>query len=152
MQEMWSAKKIVHHLLFECREWQHQRAKLYIALDRAGIIRPSAAEECDCPKILPHGANLFGSSPHNSGSTVIVMIVLLSMSHRYSTVILHRAIQNCFVDLAILQDRLLAFPLSRQPRFASFPSFFPSSPSSVGKDELPASSRAIWHLEQPHIS
>jgi ribonuclease HI len=36
----------VRHLLFECREWRHQRAKLYQALDRAGIARPSAAEDC----------------------------------------------------------------------------------------------------------
>lgn len=35
----------MHHLLFECREWQHQRAKLYRALERAGITRPSAAED-----------------------------------------------------------------------------------------------------------
>jgi hypothetical protein len=39
-------KETVHHVLFECRAWQHQRVQLYRALDRAGVIRPSAAEEC----------------------------------------------------------------------------------------------------------
>ena len=41
-----TSKETVHHVLFECREWQHQRAQLYGALNRAGITRPSAAEEC----------------------------------------------------------------------------------------------------------
>lgn len=36
------------------------------------------------------------------------MIVLLSMSYRHNTVILYGTIYNCFVDLAIGQDRLLA--------------------------------------------
>jgi ribonuclease HI len=38
-------KETVHHLFFECREWRHQRAKLYSALERDGIARPSAAED-----------------------------------------------------------------------------------------------------------
>jgi ribonuclease HI len=45
-------RETVHHLLFECREWRHQRAKLYTALDRAGIARPSAAEECPEGRLL----------------------------------------------------------------------------------------------------
>ena len=36
----------VQHVLFECRAWQHLRIQLYRALDRAGVARPSAAEEC----------------------------------------------------------------------------------------------------------
>ena len=34
----------VHHALFECRKWQHQRSKLYKALERTGVAKPSAAE------------------------------------------------------------------------------------------------------------
>lgn len=34
----------MHHALFECRKWQHQRSKLYKALDRTGVAKPSAAE------------------------------------------------------------------------------------------------------------
>jgi ribonuclease HI len=42
----------VHHVLFECRAWQHQRAQLYRALDRAGVARPSAAEDCPEGRLL----------------------------------------------------------------------------------------------------
>ncbi|KAJ5453717.1 uncharacterized protein N7458_004673 [Penicillium daleae] len=42
----------VHHALFECRAWQHQRVQLYRALDRAGVARPSAAEECPEGRLL----------------------------------------------------------------------------------------------------
>ena len=45
-------KETVHHVLFECRQWQRQRAKLYSALNRIGIARPSAAEECPEGRLL----------------------------------------------------------------------------------------------------
>ena len=42
----------VHHVLFECRAWQRERVQLYRALDRAGVARPSAAEECPEGRLL----------------------------------------------------------------------------------------------------
>lgn len=42
----------VQHVLFECRAWQHLRIQLYRALDRAGVARPSAAEECPEGRLL----------------------------------------------------------------------------------------------------
>ncbi|KAL2008088.1 hypothetical protein VTN00DRAFT_8070 [Thermoascus crustaceus] len=38
-------KESIHHLLFECRQWRRQRGTLYQALDRAGVARPTAAED-----------------------------------------------------------------------------------------------------------
>lgn len=35
----------VHHLLFECRRWRSQRSKLYGALEKVGVAKPSAAED-----------------------------------------------------------------------------------------------------------
>jgi RNase H len=45
-------RETVHHVLFECRVWRHQRAALYRALDRVGITRPSAAEDCPEGRLL----------------------------------------------------------------------------------------------------
>ncbi|ODM18007.1 hypothetical protein SI65_06795 [Aspergillus cristatus] len=39
------SRETTHHLLFECREWQHQRNKLYKDLETNGVMRPNAAEE-----------------------------------------------------------------------------------------------------------
>ncbi|KAL2005518.1 hypothetical protein VTN00DRAFT_2729 [Thermoascus crustaceus] len=38
-------KESIRHLLFECRQWRRQRGTLYQALDRAGVARPTAAED-----------------------------------------------------------------------------------------------------------
>ena len=42
----------VHHALFECRAWKRQREQLYRALDRAGVMRPSAVEDCPEGRLL----------------------------------------------------------------------------------------------------
>lgn len=42
----------VHYVLFKCQAWQHQRAQLYRALDRARVNRPSTAEECPEGRLL----------------------------------------------------------------------------------------------------
>lgn len=42
----------VHHALFECRKWRHQRSKLYRALERAGVAKPSAAENHPAGRLL----------------------------------------------------------------------------------------------------
>lgn len=38
-------KELVHHLLFECRQWQRQQETLYQGLTKTGIARPTMAEE-----------------------------------------------------------------------------------------------------------
>ncbi|OJJ81116.1 uncharacterized protein ASPGLDRAFT_60433 [Aspergillus glaucus CBS 516.65] len=40
-----SSRETVHHLLFECRQWQHQRNRLYKDLEADGVMRPTIAEE-----------------------------------------------------------------------------------------------------------
>ena len=40
-----SSRETIHHLLFECRKWRHQRNKLYKDLELDGVMRPTAAEE-----------------------------------------------------------------------------------------------------------
>lgn len=42
----------MHHALFECRAWKRQREQLYRALDRAGVMRPSAVEDCPEGRLL----------------------------------------------------------------------------------------------------
>ena len=39
------SRETIHHLLFECRKWRHQRNKLYKDLELDGVMRPTAAEE-----------------------------------------------------------------------------------------------------------
>ncbi|ODM21420.1 hypothetical protein SI65_02263 [Aspergillus cristatus] len=39
------SRETIHHLLFECRRWRHQRNKLYRDLELDGVMRPTAAEE-----------------------------------------------------------------------------------------------------------
>ncbi|KAI9037195.1 ribonuclease H family protein [Aspergillus affinis] len=39
-------KETVHYLLFECRQWRHQRDKLYKDLEKVGVMKPTAAEDC----------------------------------------------------------------------------------------------------------
>ena len=45
-------RETVHHVLFECRKWRHQRTTLYKTLERAGITKPSAAEDCPEGRLL----------------------------------------------------------------------------------------------------
>ena len=39
------SRETIHHLLFECRKWRHQRNRLYKDLELDGVMRPTAAEE-----------------------------------------------------------------------------------------------------------
>ena len=39
------SRETIHHLLFECRKWRHQRNKLYKDLEMDGVMRPAGAEE-----------------------------------------------------------------------------------------------------------
>ncbi|ODM18159.1 hypothetical protein SI65_06030 [Aspergillus cristatus] len=39
------SRETIHHLLFECREWRHQRNRLYKDLETDGVLRPTTAEE-----------------------------------------------------------------------------------------------------------
>ena len=47
-----SSKETVHHLLFECRQWRHQRNKLYKDLETGRVVRPTTAEEYPQGRIL----------------------------------------------------------------------------------------------------
>ena len=38
-------QETIHHLLFECRQWRHQRDRLYKDLETDGVTRPNTAEE-----------------------------------------------------------------------------------------------------------
>lgn len=42
----------VHHAVFESQAWKCQREKLYRALDRARVTRPSAEEDCPEGRLL----------------------------------------------------------------------------------------------------
>ena len=47
-----SSKETVHHFLFECRQWRHQRNRLYKDLETDGVMRPTTAEEYPQGRLL----------------------------------------------------------------------------------------------------
>ncbi|EYE90595.1 uncharacterized protein EURHEDRAFT_549127 [Aspergillus ruber CBS 135680] len=46
------SRETTHHLLFECREWRHQRNRLYKDLETDGVMRPTTAEEYPQGRLL----------------------------------------------------------------------------------------------------
>ena len=46
------SRETIHHLLFECREWRHQRNRLYKDLETDGVMRPTTAEEYPQGRLL----------------------------------------------------------------------------------------------------
>ena len=46
------SRETIHHLLFECREWRHQRNRLYKGLETDGVLRPTTAEEYPQGRLL----------------------------------------------------------------------------------------------------
>lgn len=47
-----SSKETVHHFLFDCRRWQHQRNKLYEYFETERVMIPTTAEECPQGRLL----------------------------------------------------------------------------------------------------
>jgi len=47
-----ASRETVYHLLFECREWRRQWERLYKALERAKVARPSVIETCAEGRLL----------------------------------------------------------------------------------------------------
>ena len=46
------SRETTHHLIFECREWQHQRNRLYKDLETDGVMRRTTAEEYPQGRLL----------------------------------------------------------------------------------------------------
>ena len=46
------SRETTHHILFECREWRHQRNRLYKDLETEGVMRPTTAEEYPQGRLL----------------------------------------------------------------------------------------------------
>ncbi|EYE96687.1 uncharacterized protein EURHEDRAFT_410473 [Aspergillus ruber CBS 135680] len=46
------SRETTHHLLFECREWRHQRNRLYKDLETDRVMRPTTAEEYPQGRLL----------------------------------------------------------------------------------------------------